>query len=108
MPLFETVTDLNEGADRLRCRRYGMIEAAGGQFRRVVLRPLPKIVSGPGVHLFGEWQHRHRRGDAIRIFYDQPWRFSQFLAVKYAESTAGTSPGHANSGLGHPGRGCLA
>ena len=93
MPWFETVTNLIEGADRLRRRRYGMIEVADGQFRRVVLRPLPKIVSAPGIHFIGQWRHRHRPGDSIRIFYDQPWRFPNFLALKYAESTAGTSMG---------------
>lgn len=91
MPLFETVTDLNEGANRLRRRRYGVIEVADGQFRRIVLRPLPKIVSGPGIHLLGQWRHRRRPGDSIRLYYDQPWRFSNFLALKYAESAAATS-----------------
>ena len=33
MPLFETITDLAEGAERLRCRRYGVIEVADGRFR---------------------------------------------------------------------------
>jgi hypothetical protein len=27
----------------------------------------------------------------MRIFYDQPWRFPNFLAVKYVESTSRTS-----------------
>jgi hypothetical protein len=93
MPLFETVTDLVEGADRLRRRRYGTIEVADGRFRRVVFRPLPKIVSAPGIRLIGGWRHRHQPGDSIRIFYDQPRRFPNFLAIKYAESTSGTSLG---------------
>ena len=97
--LFETVTNLSEGADRLRRRRYGMIEVADGQFRRVLLRPLPKIVSGPGVHLLGQWRHRRRAGDWIRLYYDQPWRCPNFLALKYAESAAGTSLRTATRGL---------
>ncbi len=93
MPLFETVTNLIEGAERLRRRRYGMIEVADGRFRRIVLHPLPKIVSAPGIHLIGEWRHHHQKGDSVRIFYDQPRRFPNFLAVKYVESTSGTSMG---------------
>jgi hypothetical protein len=91
MPLHESITNLIEGADRLRRHRYGMIEVADGRFRRVMLRLLPKIVSAPGIHFIGGWRHRHRPGDSIRIFYDQPWRFPNFLAVKYAESTSRTS-----------------
>ena len=42
MPLFDTITDLTEGADWLRRRPYGVIEVADGRFCRVLLRPLPK------------------------------------------------------------------
>lgn len=93
MPLFESITNLTEGVDRLRRRRHGMIEVADGQLRRIVLRPLPKIVSVPGIRFLGGWRHRHQPGDSIRIYYDQPRRFPNFLAVKYAESSSGTSLG---------------
>ena len=52
-PLWETVTELTSQAEILRCRTYGVIEAADGRFRRVVLRPWPKIVSAPGILLAG-------------------------------------------------------
>jgi len=93
MPWFETVIDLTEGADRLRRRPYGMIEVAEGQFRRVVLRPLPKLLCIPETRLIGGWRHRHQPGDLLRIFYNQPWRFPGFLVLKYAESARGTSLG---------------
>jgi hypothetical protein len=91
MPLFETVTDLLEGAETLRRRRYGVIEAADGRFRRIVLRPFPKIVSAPGILLFGAWHHNHRCGDRVRLYYNQPVRFSNFLVLKYVESARDTS-----------------
>jgi hypothetical protein len=91
MPLFETITDLTVGAESLQRRRYGVIEVADGHFRRVLLRPFPKTVSMPGILLFGGWHHRHRRGDSLRLYYNQPRRFSNFLVLKYIESARDTS-----------------
>ncbi len=93
MPLFESITNLTEGADLLRRRRYGVIEFAEGRLQRIVLRPLPKIISAPNVLLLGDWLHRHRSGDAIRLYYNQPLRFPNFLVLKYAESARETSYG---------------
>jgi len=39
----------------------------------------------------GGWKHRRQKGDRVRLYYDQPWRFPQFLTLKYAESTRNTS-----------------
>jgi hypothetical protein len=91
MPLFETVTDLAKQCETLRRRRYGVIEVADGRFQRVLLRPAPKIVSVPGILLFGGWHHRHCRGDRVRLYYNQPRRFSNFLVLKYIESARDTS-----------------
>lgn len=91
MPFFETIADLQEGAETLRRRRYGVIEVIDGCLSRVVLRPFPKIVSVPGVLLGGGWRHRHRRGDCLRLYYNQPRRFPNFLVLKYFESTRDTS-----------------
>lgn len=91
MPLFETVTDLQEGAETLRRRPYGVIEVVDGRFRRVVLRPFRKIVTAPGILLIGGWRHEHRQGDRLRLFYNQPRRFRNFLVLKYIESNRNTS-----------------
>jgi hypothetical protein len=93
MPLFRSITDLAKEADTLRRHRYGVIEAIDGEFRRVMLRPLPKIVSVPGIQLFGGWRHHHLLGDRVRLYYNQPRRFSNFLVLKYAESTRNASMG---------------
>jgi len=93
VPLLETVTDLAEGAEVLRRRAYGVIEAADGRFRRVLLRPLPKIVSGPEILLFGRWHHRHRPGDRCLLYYNQPCRHRNFLAAKYLVSARATRLG---------------
>jgi hypothetical protein len=93
MSLFETVTDLIEGADLLRRRTYGVIDVADGRFCRVVLRPFPTLVSAPGIHLIGGWRHRSQPGDHVRLFYNQPRRFPNFLVLKYAQSARATSMG---------------
>ena len=108
MPLFEIVTDLAAGSETLRQRRYGVIEVADGHFRRIVLRPFPKIVSVPGISLMGGWLHRHRRGDHLRLYYNQPRRFSNFLVLQYVESARDTSMGTLTRAHGDFGRDCPA
>ena len=99
MPLFETVSDLEAGAELLRRRRYGVVEVARGRLRHVALRPFPKIISAPEILLFGGWYHRHAAGDRIRLYYNQPWRFPNFLAVKYIVSARQTSLATLNRAL---------
>jgi hypothetical protein len=91
MPLFETVANLKEGAETLRHRPYGVIEVADGRLHRIVLRPFPKIVSLPGALLIGNWRHRHSPGGFLRLYYNQPRRFPNFLVLKYVESGRNTS-----------------
>jgi hypothetical protein len=90
LPLFETVTDLVEGAEVLRRRAYGVIEIADGRLCRVLLRPLPKIISAPEILLFGQWRHRHQQGDRLLLYYNQPWRFRNFLVLRYMVSARQT------------------
>ena len=104
MPLFETVTNLIEGAEVLRRRPYGVIEVADGRLRCIRLRPFPKIVTAPGILLFGDWQHRSRAGDRMLIYYNQPRRFRNFLVLKYAVSHRQTGMATLCRALGRAGR----
>jgi len=88
-PLFETVDDLVRGTEILRRRRYGVIEAAGGQLTRVRLRPWPKIATVPGIVFVGGWHHRHKAGDWCLGYYNQPRSFPSFLVLKYVVSGRG-------------------
>ena len=90
-PLFETVTDLAAQADVVRRRRYGVIEFAAGRFQRLVLRPLPKFYTPFDYFLRGEGYHRWQPGDRCLLYYNQPRRFSNFLALKYVVSTRDAS-----------------
>lgn len=89
--LFETITDLASGAETLRRRRYGIIEMAEGRFERIRLRPFPKIVSAPGIMLFGNAFHRYFSGDRLWLYYNQPLQCGNYLVLKYAVSSRQTS-----------------
>ena len=93
MPLFETITNLDQAAETLRRRHYGVIEVADGRFRRVLLRPLPKIISMQEILLLGGWRHRGVSGDRIRLYFNRPRRYPNYLVLKYAESARATSFG---------------
>jgi hypothetical protein len=99
MPVSEIVTDLAQSADAIRRRRYGVIEVADGQLRRIVLRPFPRIVSLLGATLIGGWRHRRRPGDCLRLYYNQPRRFPNFLVLKYIESGRDTGFGTLSRAL---------
>ncbi len=88
--LFETVTDLRTDAATLRRRRYGIIEVRGRRFTAIHLRPWPKFVSLLGA-MWGQWYHRHSRGDRLWLYYNQPRRHPKFLALKYVVSSRNTS-----------------
>jgi hypothetical protein len=88
---FETIADIDSGRESIRARRFGVIETAGGELRAIHLRPWPKLVSLSELLPLGP--RYHCRGDADRclLYYNQPWRMPNFLALKYVVSTTGTS-----------------
>ncbi len=90
MLLWETVTDLRSGAEALRRGRYGVIEVVDGRLQAVHLRPWPKWIS-IGAVVWQTWFGRGGRRDRCLVYYDQPLRYPNFLAVKYAYSTLGTT-----------------
>lgn len=83
---FETVTDLHAQADVVRRRRYGVIEASSGRFRRLWLRPFPKLSTPLDFLLRGDVCHRQRAGDCCRLYYNQPRNHGNFLALKFVFS----------------------
>lgn len=86
---FESVTDLWDEGDVLRRRRYGVIEVRDDRFSHVLLRPVPKVLSFYEPLLLGAHQHRRRRGNRCWLYYNQPRRLPNFLALSYVVSTAG-------------------
>jgi hypothetical protein len=96
--MFETASDLDSGAEALRWRRYGVIEVRHGELTAIHLRPWPKLVSIFSV-LWGQWYHKHMPGDCVRLYYNQPLRYPNFLAVKFAVSARDTSWASARRAL---------
>ncbi|MEX2318142.1 MAG: hypothetical protein WD669_13370 [Pirellulales bacterium] len=89
--LCETIDDFDNGRERLRAGRYGLIEMAAGRLRAIQLRPWPKLFSL--LELWPLASRFHARGERDRclLYYNQPRRQPNFLALKYIVSTEGTS-----------------
>jgi hypothetical protein len=89
--LGETILDLEASRERLRHRSHGIIETVGGDLRAVHLRPWPKMVSLAELWPLGP--RYHARGDVDRclLYFNQPRRLPNFLALRYVVTTAGTS-----------------
>ncbi len=88
---FATIDDWDAGGELLVRRRYGVIEAAAGQAVAVHLRPWPKLIAWPEIWPVGPAYHAGGRGDRCLLYYNQPRRFSNFLALRYIVSTPGAS-----------------
>jgi len=74
------------------CRaRYGVIETSAGRLVAIHLRWLPKLISWPEIWPVGPNYHSRGRTDCCLLYYNQPRRFPNFLALKYVVSTHGTS-----------------
>jgi hypothetical protein len=87
----ETIKNWDAGRERIRARRYGVIETIAGELVAVYLRPWPKLVSLPEILPLGPRYHRRGTADRCLLYYNQPRRMPNFLALKYIVSTAGTS-----------------
>jgi hypothetical protein len=87
MQLFAEVTNLASQADLIRRSRYGVIETTDGRLTRVVLRPWPKIITALGSGLVGRLEHRLRRGNRCRLYFNQPRSCPNFLALRYVVTT---------------------
>ena len=88
---FTTITDWHAGRDELIRRRYGVIETSAGSLVAVHLRPWPKLIAWPEIWPAGPTYHALGEADRCLLYYNQPRRFSNFLALKYIVSTHGTS-----------------
>ena len=86
----ETITDFDAGRERIHTRRYGVIETTGGRLAAVYLRPWPKLLALPDLVPLDPSYHASGADDRCLLYYNQPWRMPNFLALKYIVSTSGT------------------
>jgi hypothetical protein len=89
--LISTVADWEAGRDELLRRRYGVIEATAGGAIAVHLRPWPKLVSWREIWPVGPSYHARGQANCCLLYYNQPRRFPNYLALKYVVSTRGTT-----------------
>ena len=88
--LWQTVTDWQAGLESIRRRRYGVIETSAGQLVAIHLRPWPKLLAWPEVLPVGAAYHASGQADRCLLYYNQPRRCPNYLALKYVVSTSGT------------------
>jgi hypothetical protein len=86
----ETITEFDAESERLRTRRYGVIETVGGRLTAIHLRPWPKLLALPELIPLDPRYHAAGTADRCLLYYNQPWRMPHFLALKYIISTTGT------------------
>jgi hypothetical protein len=89
--LTTTITDRDADREKLLRGRYGVIETAAGELVAVHLRPWPKLLSWPEVWPVGDDYHARGDSDRCFLYFNQPRRFSNFIALKYIVSTHGAS-----------------
>jgi hypothetical protein len=99
MALFETVHDLRRQADILRRRPYGVIVVENSCLRAIHLRPWPKIFSSPDLLGVGRGFDRRSTGDRCWLYYNQPRRLRNFLALKFVVSSRAATFGTFRSTL---------
>lgn len=88
--LGETVVDFEADRERIRARHYGVVEIVGGELAAIHLRPWPKLLALPEILPFGTRYHASGAADRCLLYYNQPRRMPNYLALKYMVSTLGT------------------
>lgn len=86
-----TITDFDSDRQQIRARRYGVIETVGGRLAAIRLRPWPKLLALPEVIPLDPRYHASGAPDRCLLYYNQPWRMPNYLALKYIVTTSGTS-----------------
>lgn len=83
---FRTLHDPFAQPDVLLRARYGVIDVRDGRLAAVHLRPWPKLISALEVTWWGTRRHATRPGNRCLLYYNQPRRHANFLALKYIVS----------------------
>jgi hypothetical protein len=86
----ESFPSLEAGAEQIAKRRYGVLEARGGELVRVTLLPWPTLASWREVLPLGDLWRPAGEADRVRLYYNQPRGHSRFLALRYVSATPGT------------------
>lgn len=75
---------------RIREGHYGLIVAEQGRIVEIRMRRFPKLLAWPEIWPCGASYHPRGPVDRCWLYYNQPRRFPNFLALKYVATTAGS------------------
>lgn len=89
--LWQTIEHWEDAQSAIHTRRYGVIETAAGKLVAIHFRPWPKLFAWPELWPVGPAYHARGKKDHCLLYYNQPWRYPNFLALKYVATTLGTS-----------------
>ena len=78
---FQTGFDPEVAAAAIRSRRYGVIETSAGKLVAIHFRTFPKLLSWPEWWPVGSTYLASGQPDRFLLYYNQPRRFSNFLAL---------------------------
>ena len=83
---FRELVDPFSQPELLAQARYGVIDVRDGCLAAIHVRPWPKLISALEVTWWGAQRHATRPGNRCLLYYNQPRRHSNFLALKYIVS----------------------
>ena len=83
--------DWQAGSAQIAGQRYGVLETVAGRLVALHFRPWPKLFAWPEFWPVGTDYHAPGDADCCLLYYNQPRRHSQFLALRYMVSQRGTS-----------------
>ncbi len=72
--------------DRLRRGRYGVIEVVDGHLQAIYLRWWPTFTTALEIEWLGRRRHASTPGDRCLLYFNQPRRHANYLALKYVVS----------------------
>lgn len=90
LSLWQTIEQWESAEQQIRQRRYGVIETSAGKLTAIHFRPWPKLLAWPEFWPVGADYHTRGQADRCWLYYNQPWSSPNYLALKYAVTTAGT------------------
>ncbi len=86
-----TLEEWNAAISEIRAGRYGVIETKAGRLVSIHLRCWPKLIDLPDLWPVGDRHHRRGPTDCCWLYYNQPRRFPNFLALKYLVTSQATN-----------------
>ncbi len=91
MQPFLKIDSIKPNEKIIRHRPYGVIETRNGRFSSIRFRPWPKLVSATEAAIWGAIKNNSTSHDRCQIYFNQPIGHRKFIALKYIESSTGTT-----------------